>query len=57
MCWITKCSTSSSILETYNSRDITSGNFVDIITLISKHTNDTANAFLVASSGVKDIRT
>ena len=54
--WITKSGTSSGFLETDDSSDVTSGNLRNFFTLISEHTDETTNTFLIAGSSIQDIR-
>ena len=56
MGWITKRGTSGGFLEANDSGNITSGNLRNFFTLISKHTDETTDTFLVTGSSVQDVR-
>ena len=57
MSWVTKSRTSRTFLKSNYSSNIAGRNFRNFFTLISKHADDTTNAFLVAGRSVKNIRT
>ena len=52
MSWIAKRSTSRSVLKSNDCCNIASADFINIVSLIGKHTDETTNAFLIASSSI-----
>ena len=54
--WITESGTSGGFFETDDGGNITSGNLRNFFTLISEHTDETTDTFLVTGSSIQDIR-